>query len=188
MIVDNTADFEQSPMTGTELLIGCGNSRQKQLATPNEDGSNDKEWRDLVTLDMDLNCKPDVQWDLEQLPLPFAAETFEEIHAYEVLEHIGKQGDWKTFFDQFTEFHRILKPGGKFYGVVPTWDSVWAWGDPGHTRVINEGTLVFLQQDTYSDDVGSSAMTDYRWYYKADFEVEGAQESNGRLCFVLRKR
>lgn len=180
-IIDNSADFESSPIKGVELLIGCGTNKKKQLAAP-ETGD---EWRDVVTLDMDSNCGPDVVWDLNHLPLPFEDDTFEEIHAYEVLEHFGQQGDWKAFFAQFTEFHRILKPGGRFFGVVPIWDSEWAWGDPGHTRVITPGTLSFLQQKVYEEDVGQSTMTDYRHSYKVDFEIEGCQETNGRLCFVL---
>jgi SAM-dependent methyltransferase len=183
-IIDNTTDFKSTPITGDELLIGCGNSRKKLLAMPGQD-----EWTDLVTLDIDPNCEPDVEWNLEHLPLPFEDETFQEIHAYEVLEHVGQQGDWKTFFDQFSEFHRILKPGGMFFGVVPVWDGEWAWGDPGHTRIINAGTLSFLQQDIYAKDVGDDTpMTDYRWYYKADWSPEGVQETNGRLCFALRKK
>lgn len=175
------ADFISTPVKGSELLIGCGNSRKKLLAMPGEN-----EFKDVVTLDMDPNCEPDVQWDLTHLPLPFEDETFEEIHAYEVLEHVGQQGDWKFFFKQFEEFHRILKPGGRMFCVTPCWDSEWSWGDPGHTRIFNKGTITFLDQDAY-DQVGETAMTDYRHYYKADFKVEGCQETNGRFCFVLRK-
>ena len=180
-IIENEADFVSTPIKGTELLIGCGNNLKKQLSNPETGDA----WRDVVTLDMDRGCKPDVLWNLEHMPLPFEDDTFEEIHAYEVLEHIGTQGDWKAFFAHFTEFHRILKPGGRIFATVPTWDSAWAWGDPGHTRIINAGTLAFLSQSIYESDIGDTAMTDYRSVYSVDFELEGMQETNGRLCFVL---
>jgi SAM-dependent methyltransferase len=183
-VISNEAEFVSSPIKGYELLIGCGNNRKKQLAQKGDSN----EWRDVVTLDIDPNCKPDVQWDLAHLPYPFEDETFTEIHAYEVLEHVGQQGDWKFFFKQFEEFHRILKPGGMIFATVPMWDTEWAWGDPGHTRVITPGTISFLSQSQYEQDVGKSTMTDYRHAYKGDFEIEGCQEVGGRLCFVLTKK
>jgi len=149
-----------------ELLIGCGNRRVKILFEEDK-----KEWANLTTLDFDPDCNPDVLWDLDNLPYPFKDNYFDEIHAYEVLEHCGKQGDWVYFFNQFSEFWRILKPGGNFYATVPNWNEIWCFGDPGHTRVINDGTLIFLSQEQYKIQVGVTAMTDYRNFYKADFET-----------------
>lgn len=89
-----------------ELLIGCGSDLRKKLTA---DGT--KEWTCLVTLDYCERHNPDVVWDLNNIPLPFDDNTFDEIHAYEVLEHTGTQGDYKFFFKQFEEFWRLLKPG-----------------------------------------------------------------------------
>lgn len=178
-----TVDFVEGASNAVELLIGCGNSRVKML-----DANRSNEWKGLYTLDMDASCNPDVVWNLEEFPLPFENETFEEIHAYQVLEHTGKQGDWKFFFAQFAEFWRILKPGGKFYATVPMWDSEWAWGDPGHTRLITAGTLVFLSKEEYAKQIGKTNMTDYRMTWKHDFHIDGVQETNGHLCFVLKKQ
>ncbi len=89
--------------------------------------------------------------------------------AHDVLEHLGQQGDYKTFFEEFSEWYRILKPGGILAGISPKWDGQWAWGDPGHTRVISEACFVYLQQPAYTQQVGKTAMTDYRFCYKADF-------------------
>jgi len=177
-----TVDFIKSTPDAVELLIGCGNSREKRL-----DANRSNVWRNVYTLDIDPNTRPDIVWDLNDLPLPFDDETFEEIHAYEVLEHTGKQGDWQFFFKQFAEFWRILKPMGRFYATTPMWDSEWAWGDPGHVRVFTFGTLQFLRQAAYARDIGKTMMTDYRHVWPHDFEVEGAQETNGQFCFVLRK-
>lgn len=173
-------EFISSPIIGNELLIGCGHEKQKKMSTTGK-----QEWTDLVTLDMTSDVKPDVLWDLNHLPLPFNDETFEEIHAYDVLEHVGQQGDFKTFFKQFDEFHRILKPGGHFYGITPMWDCLWAWGDPGHTRVITAGTLTFLDRSQY--DKGNN-MTDYRSFFSSDWEIVHAQELDERFTFVLKKR
>ena len=73
-----------------------------------------------------------------------------------------------------------------FYASVPCWDSPWAWGDPGHTRIITQGSLIFLDQDNYGRP--DNPMTDYRGVYKANFEVEAVQEKNERFYFVLRAK
>jgi len=151
----------------TELLIGCGNSRDKRIH-----GREDTpKWHNLITLDISEDCRPDVVHDLEELPYPFGDNTFDEIHAYEVLEHTGTQGDWRFFFDQFAELHRILKPNGMLIGTAPRWDSMWAWGDPSHKRVISRATLTFLNQAEYEKQIGKTSMTDFRDYWKQDFQL-----------------
>ena len=164
-----------------ELLIGCGNSRTKSMALPGEPF----DWESLVTLDVDPLSGADVLHDLEQLPLPFQDNEFDEVHAYHVLEHTGRQGDYKFFFKQFEEFHRILKPGGHFLAVVPSHNTLWTWGDPGHTRIINSGTILFLSQKQY-EQVGKSTMTDYRHIYKADFDIVFCDSDGENLVFALK--
>jgi len=165
-----------------ELLIGCGNRREKIITFPEIP----TQWTELLTMDIDAECKPTYCHDLEDLPLPLDDNMFDEIHAYEVLEHTGQQGDWKFFFNQFYEFWRILKPGGFFIATVPMWDAKWAFGDPGHKRIINDGTLVFLSQKEYAAQVGVSAMADYRAYWEGDFDLFAMNEEQDVMGFVLR--
>ncbi len=165
-----------------ELLIGCGNDRSRKLKL----AAQPVEWQDLTTLDIDPNCGADVPWDLEKLPLPFDHDYFNEIHAYEVLEHTGRQGDWRFFFAQFSEFYRILRPGGVLHASVPAHGTIWEWGDPGHTRVITNATIVFLSQDQYTKQVGRTPLSDYRHVYRADFEVIYADSKGETWFFVLQ--
>lgn len=148
-----------------ELLVGAGSSRTKHIKIGGG------QWTALVTLDINADHKPDVVWDLTKRPLPFEDNTFDEIHAYEVLEHLGQQGDWRTFFEEFSEWWRILKPGGLLCGSSPAPNSQWIWGDPGHTRVISPECFTYLVQPEYVRQVGVTAMTDYRFVYKADFDT-----------------
>lgn len=178
-----------------ELLLGCGNSREKKIKLH---GSED--WKELVTLDHDPTCNPDVVFDLgwigqwvgfipgvsKTTSLPWGDNTFDEIHAYEVLEHCGEQGNYRLFFSQFTEFWRILKPDGMFCATVPHWQSLWVWGDPSHTRHINEGTLAFLSQKEYVKQVGKTSMSDFRRLYHADFDVLHTERSGESLVFILK--
>ena len=168
-------------MPYTELLLGAGNSRQKLLGLPGR-----ADWSNLTTLDVDPDCKPDVLHDLNILTLPFEYNSFDEIHAYEVLEHIGRQGDWRGFLAEFSEYWRILKPGGFLAGSCPSLESRWLWGDPGHTRAISQETLIFLSQRQYEAQVGKTPMTDYRALYKADFELVHSQVQGERYFFMLK--
>ena len=165
-----------------ELLIGCGSSREKLVRPQPEIAS----WQNLVTLDFNGDHSPDVVHDLEQIPLPFADESFDEIHAYEVLEHTGSQGDFRFFFAQFEDFWRLLRPNGFLCGSVPNHTSVWAWGDPSHKRVIAKESFVFLDQSEYARQVGMTAMSDFRFLYSADFHLSYCESFEHRMFFALQ--
>ena len=167
-----------------ELLIGCGHSRDKKVSLTGRD-----KWDGLVSLDRYAECEPNVIHDLEKFPYPFDHNQFDEIHAYCVLEHCGRQGDWRFFFDQWSEFYRIIKPGGTFHGITPLYSSPWAWGDPSHTRIIGLECLSFLDQSYYESIDRGSPMSDFRWYYKADWQLlVNEAHQNGQLGFILRKK
>jgi SAM-dependent methyltransferase len=164
-----------------DLLIGCGTRRERVIAAGGR-----KEWGELVTLDNVATHKPDVLHDLREPRLPFDDDSFDELHAYEVLEHLGPQGDARCLLGQFADYWRVLKPGGLLCGTCPSWKSVWAWGDPSHTRIISSATLVFLSQAEYTKQIGKTPMSDFREFYRADFEPETIWENDAQLAFVLR--
>ena len=70
---------------------------------------------------------------------------------------------------------------------MPAWDSVWAWGDPGHTRILSEASLVYLNQREYKLQVGKTAMTDYRDYWTLNFELLANKYEDDGFAFVIQK-
>ena len=164
-----------------ELLIGCGSTRDKRLTI---DGTT--EFNNLTTLDYNASHKPDHIWDLNTGVLPFNDNTFDEIHAYEVLEHTGTQGDYKFFFKQFADFWRVLKPNGFFFATCPSRHSPWALGDPSHTRILQKEMLAFLSQEEYKVQVGVTSMSDFRQIYKADFVPVFVHEDEESFRFILK--
>ena len=163
------------------MLFRSGSTRDKRLSA---DGTTI--FDDPTFLDYNADHKPDVVWDLTKFPLPFKEGEFDEIHAYEVLEHTGAQGDYKFFFAQFSEFWRILKPNGYLLATCPSRHSPWAHGDPSHTRVLQKEMLMFLSQRQYEEQVGITSMSDFRNIYKADFEPEALTEDEEKFIFILK--
>jgi SAM-dependent methyltransferase len=161
------------------LLIGAGNSKTKRIVHPS---TPDRAFDELVTLDL---RDADVIHDLDVFDYPFEDNEFDEIHGYEVLEHCGRQGDESFFFAQFNEFHRILKPKGLFCGSVPLYTSIWAFGDPGHKRVLPPCVFEFLSEDFYSQ-VGKTACADYRHLIEGYWQhVEGIEK--GESFFFIQR-
>jgi SAM-dependent methyltransferase len=141
---------------------------------------------DLVTLDRYAGHKPDIVHDLEVLPWPVKDSSCDEVHAYEVLEHLGTLGDAPSFFAHFSEIWRVLKPDGYLAATCPSWRGMWAFGDPSHRRIINAGSLVFLDQQEYHLQVGKTAMSDFRDIYRADFRIHFQHEAGDTFMFVLQ--
>ena len=165
-----------------ELLLGCGSKKNKRVFLTGES----PKWEgELITLDMEALHEPDIVWNLENRPLPFDDNSFDRIHAYEILEHVGHQGDFRGFFEEFGEYWRILKPNGLLLGTCPAWNSQGAWGDPSHTRVISPMSFTFLSQEAYKD-VGKSVMSDFRSIWKKDFLPQYYDVDAETFTFVLK--
>ena len=167
-----------------ELLIGAGHRRVKELTV-----NDSKKFENLTTLDINEYCA-DVVWDLNNRPLPFDDETFDEIHAYEILEHVGRLGDAVGFFEEWAEYWRILKPLGVFCGSCPKWDSYIAWCDPSHSRIITPHTLKFLDQNYIKEKIDSGTnMSDFRNIWKLNFNLVYLNEdaSDDKFYFILQK-
>jgi len=165
-----------------QVLLGCGSNHAKKLSLPGKEG-----WEGLVTVDFDASHNPNVIYDLSDGCLPFEASTCDEIHAYDVMEHFGQQGDFRFFFRQWSNIWKALKPGGHFFGISPHWLSPWAWMDPGHCRVFGPEILTFLSQPNYDAQVGITPMTDYRFCYRADFDLIRSETTQDlQFIYVLR--
>lgn len=200
-----------------ELLLGCGHSRVKRI--PTVEGGREWHNLVTLDLNPDTkpdvltNLDTLNSWVIENMsmdeihecldPIGFVCGTdlvktiwshikddyFDEVHAYEVLEHLGQQGDFKSFFSHFSEIWRILKPGGLLCATCPSRFSEGLWGDPGHRRVITGMSLIFLDQEQYNrqcDRSNPTPMSDYRSVYKSDFMIVDAYDDRRTFSFKLR--
>lgn len=86
-------------------------------------------WRPLKGyINLDVASLPgiDIVHDLTTYPYPFEDSSFDEVCAFDVLEHLD------DYIKAIREIHRILKPGGKLRIVVPHWNSNGVTFDPTH--------------------------------------------------------
>lgn len=176
------------------LMLGAGLAKPvRRLRLEDSAPEGETKW---VTLDINPSGKPDHLFDLEALELesPYTDGTtiglpegeFHEIHAYDILEHFGTQGNYVGFFRTFRALHKALVLGGALIGTTPAYDSVWAWGDPGHRRMISIQTLAFLVKDHYKQ-LGRTRCTDYRQYIDPYWWVMDTYEQQSDTTeFALR--
>ena len=87
---------------------------------------------DYINLDkFKWNNKIDVVHDLNEFPYPFDDNTFSEIYARFIFEHLNPL----KLKDVINELYRITKPGGKWFVIVP-YEEVWM-GAIDHYRGFN---------------------------------------------------
>lgn len=174
------------------LLLGSGASRERKIRITAGEPRDFKDY-DLITIDMDPDCNPTIVGELPQsLPKDWGP-VFDEIHAYDSLEHWGTQGDWKGWLDEMGIYHDLLKPGGRFFCVIPVGEDRFT--DPGHTRFMGSNWFNILCNDYYEeraakDPTRKTAQGDYRWYWKKNFQriaMEFVGDPPHHMAIVLEK-
>ncbi len=89
-------------------------------------GSGLKPMAGAVNLDVSASTHPDIVHNLDVAPWPFHPSTFDEIHAYDVIEHLDNT------LVTMEEIHRISRPGAVVHITVPHFSSANAFTDPTH--------------------------------------------------------
>jgi len=88
-------------------------------------GSAGKPCSDATTVDIDPEHHPDVLHDLRVAPWPFEDNSFNEIIAHHVIEHLD------SLIKPFQELHRVCRKDGVIYIEVPH-HTAWYARDPEH--------------------------------------------------------
>lgn len=109
-----------------------------------------------LNVDKIKNPGVDKVMDLNKLPYPFPNNTFDEIYADNILEHLD---DLDTIMK---ELHRIMKKKGLLKIKVPHYSQIGAFSDPTHKRFFTYQTF-----DFYTGDV-----PDFDYYYDFKFKMK----------------
>lgn len=145
------------------LHVGCGRkkySAEQLLAYVGLSLGDEATDAGVIHLDADEYLQPDIRCRLGDEEIPLESNSVDLVIAWHVLEHVGKQGEMCDWFFAWEELYRVLKPEGWIYAECPYYDSIWAWGDPTHTRAISEHALIFFMQNAYR--VSDSMISPYR--------------------------
>jgi SAM-dependent methyltransferase len=102
----------ESKMKKQILDVGCGKDKVP--------GAIGLDW--IGDTDADVIC------NLTKFPWPFAAATFDEVFAYNVMEHLP------DVVGTMNEIHRIARPGGLVHIKTPHYAGLESWEDPTHVH------------------------------------------------------
>lgn len=104
------------------------NGRQKRIL---EVGCGRVKAPGAIGVDSNLDATAaDVICDLNR-PLPFADNSFEEVRAIHVIEHLD------DVMKVVSEFHRVTRAAGTIYLVTPHYTDFISWTDPTHRWHLN---------------------------------------------------
>lgn len=95
-------------------------------------------------INVDKYGQPDVQFDLETFPWPWADNSVIEIQLIHVLEHLGHYPP--TYLQIMQEIYRICQNGAKIYIKVPHFRHDSFYSDPTHVRAITPVSLELFCQ------------------------------------------
>ena len=109
------------------------------------------EWVNVDAYDI---CKPEVVWDLNKIPYPWADESVDGIQMLHVLEHLE---DWWAVF---VECSRILKPGGNLRIHVPDESSSTALTYRDHLHVFGINSFHGTDGSTHGTSAWALAVRD----------------------------
>jgi SAM-dependent methyltransferase len=95
-----------------------------------------------IGLDINPLSNADVIHDLSHFPYPFADDSFDEVYADNVLEHLG------DVIRTMEELHRICRNGAMVKIIVPYFRSRWAFIDPTHCRFFTVDSFAYFDPDS----------------------------------------
>lgn len=116
--------------------------------------------------------------DLNFERLPFDVSTFDSISAFDFLEHIlrVRAENGRTHFpfvELMSEIFRVLKPGGIFYALTPSYPNESVFVDPTHVNFVSRDThKYFCSPDNWATMYGYSGSFDVLESRIVNFDTE----------------
>jgi SAM-dependent methyltransferase len=94
-----------------------------------------------VGIDRNPRSRADLLVDLDSVPYPLCDNSFDELRAVHVIEHVG------DVMKTMEEFHRLVRPGGIVFIVTPHYTDFSSFCDPTHRWHLNSFSLRYFGED-----------------------------------------
>jgi SAM-dependent methyltransferase len=94
-----------------------------------------------IGIDRNPRSRADVLVDLDHFPYPFAGDTFDEIQAIHVVEHLS------DVVRAVEEFHRLARPGARIRIETPHYTDFSSFCDPTHRWHLNSFSFRYFGED-----------------------------------------
>ncbi len=104
-----------------------------------------------IGIDRNPRARADIIADLDRFPWPLADNSFREIRAIHVIEHVA------DVIRTVEEFHRLLAPGGRAVIVTPHYTDFSSFCDPTHRWHLNSFSLRYFGEDSGGFDYYTGA-------------------------------
>lgn len=112
-----------------------------------------KKYPGSIGVDMNASTAADVICHLDRGALPFRDDSFDQVHAEHLIEHVA------DIIATMEEFHRATRPGGTIYIVTPHYTDFRSFRDPTHRWHLNTYSFLYFYpggmhgQDTWYTQV-----------------------------------
>ncbi|MBI1817186.1 MAG: class I SAM-dependent methyltransferase [Deltaproteobacteria bacterium] len=110
------------------LDVGCGRSKRAGA----------------IGVDLFPVAGVDVVADADRPPLPFRDDTFDEVNASHIIEHVQSLPDFMG------EIHRVARPGALVCIATPHFSWIASWTDPTHRWHLSTRTFMYFTEGHFS--------------------------------------
>ena len=147
-----------------------------------------------IGVDRNLASRADIICDLDRFPYPFKDNSFDELRAVHVIEHVS------DVVRSMEEFHRLVRAGGRIHIVTPHYTDFSSFCDPTHRWHLNTFSFRYFGEDhggfgyytgARMREISTRVKLLALWRYTGfEFLVNGSRRFRRfwehYLCFVVR--
>lgn len=100
-----------------------------------------KKFTGSIGIDNNPRTKADVLCDLDHFPYPFRDNSFDQLRAIHVIEHVA------DVIRTMEEFHRLVRPGGNVILETPHYTDFSSFCDPTHRWHLNSFSFRYFGEN-----------------------------------------